>query len=89
MCFSPSGHTLRAAVVAWISVARHLQNKNKEAKKRAAWRECDRGNLAPNPCIHAGSREPVVRNNAAWDEAKSMEKHWISTVFLGFCAYFA
>jgi hypothetical protein len=34
-------------------------------------------------------QNPVVRNNAAWGQAKSMEKQPFSTVFLGFCAYFA
>ena len=30
---------------------------------------------------------PVVRNNAAWEGPKSMEKLRFSTIFLGFCAY--
>jgi hypothetical protein len=32
---------------------------------------------------------PVVRNNAAWEGLKSMEKLGFSTIFLGFCGYFA
>jgi len=32
---------------------------------------------------------PVVRNNAAWDDLKSMEKRRFSTIFLGFYAYLA
>jgi len=32
---------------------------------------------------------PVVRNNAAWEGLKSMEKLRFSTVFLGFCRYLA
>ncbi len=32
---------------------------------------------------------PVVRNNAAFDGPKSMEKRWFSTIFLGFYACFA
>jgi hypothetical protein len=30
--------------------------------------------LARNPCIHAGSENPVVRYNAAFGRQKSMEK---------------
>jgi len=30
---------------------------------------------------------PVVRNNAAWEGLKSMEKLRFSTIFLGFCGY--
>jgi hypothetical protein len=32
---------------------------------------------------------PVVRNNAAWEGLKSMEKLGFSTIFLGFCGYLA
>jgi hypothetical protein len=32
---------------------------------------------------------PVVRNNAAWEGLKSMKKLRFSTIFLGFCGYFA
>ena len=32
---------------------------------------------------------PVVRNNAAWEGLKSMEKLRFSTIFLGFCGYLA
>ena len=45
--------------------------------------------FARNPCIHAGSRDPVVRYNAALGWAKSMAKTAISTIFLGFYAFFA
>ncbi len=30
---------------------------------------------------------PVVRNNAAWDGLKSMEKRRFSTIFSGICGY--
>jgi hypothetical protein len=33
--------------------------------------------------------EPVVRYNATLDQAKSMEKRPISTIFLGFYTYFS
>jgi hypothetical protein len=39
---------------------------------------------ARNPCIHAATKYPAVRNNAALGQAKSIEKLRISTVFLGF-----
>jgi hypothetical protein len=45
--------------------------------------------LLRNPCIHAGSENPVVGYNATSGGAKSMEKHPISTVFLGFSTDFA
>src|SRR5579871_1332442 len=42
--------------------------------------------LHETPVFMRVLENPVVRNNAAWERPKSMEKQRFSTIFLGFCA---
>jgi hypothetical protein len=76
-------------------------NRLQEAMKRTAWSsatssvskpaaETPGGNVVhKTPLFMRVLENPVVRNNAAWSGLKSIEKHWFSTVFLGFYAYLA
>jgi len=70
-----------------------------EAMKRTAWGsatssvyetvdETPGGNvLHKTPVFMRVLENPVVRNNAALEGAKSIKNHWFSTVFLGFYTF--